>query len=395
MLFYVPLEPYVERYTMQWSAPIVGWLERRWIEAGIEYRRVEGTMGDVQRTIKTGCVLDAVGRSLFSFSQIGQLLRLAEEGRITSKDVIYFDDFWTPGMEALPYAFSLMGIKPKMFAFLHAQSVDEFDFTYPMRHWMRHVEKAQGTFLDGIFVCGHTLKDLVVFGGVAPADKVVVTGHPFCSEEVMERMPSRHKVIYSERKNQVVFSSRFDAEKNPCFFLEVARRVIEEYPLINARFVICTGAPKLRSNYPKALEDLEWSMSVHPKGIILREGLTKEQYYEILCESKVQMNTADQDFVAITLLEASVAGCFPIYPYFRSFPETLRRNTMFMYERLDVDSAVDKIVNVLTVDQSLLWSDGALQKRAWIHERFDTSWKRQLIAMGLMKGTIDDPYEGY
>lgn len=385
-LFYLPLESYKERYTLQWSAPVTGWLERRWRQAGIAYRRIEGAEHlQAPRPIKTGCVLDAVKRSQFCFSQLSELLTLAEEGQVTDEDVIYLDDFWTPGFSALPYCLTLLGVRPKIFAFLHAQSVDEFDFTYPMRQWMRHFETGQGQVLDGIFVCGPCLQELVVRGGIASASKVHVTGHPFCSDEVRERMPDRPL----ERQNQVVFSSRWDREKNPDFFLRVAHRVLQDRP--QARFVVCTSSPTIRSNDPHLITLLHRACQEHPGQIVLKENLSKEQYYAELCRSKIQCNTASQDFVAITLLEASVAGCYPLYPWFRSFPETLFRRTDYLYEMLDEQHLARKIIAVL--DRDDLWTPEALRQREWIHSRFDTSWLRMTNLMGLTQVPISDPYQ--
>ena len=135
-LFYMPLEPYKERYTVQLSAPNTGWLESRWRQHGVNYHRVEGK--SLNDEIKTGSVLDATGRGYWACSQVMELLRYVNEGLVSDDDVIYFDDFWHPGISALPYAFHLIGINPRMYAMLHAQSIDPFDFTYPMRGWMRH-----------------------------------------------------------------------------------------------------------------------------------------------------------------------------------------------------------------------------------------------------------------
>jgi hypothetical protein len=405
MLYYVPLESIPSRYTMQWAAPRTGWLERNWIKAGVEYKRIDplvdvAAYDELRKAdasvIKTGSVVDGVGRSLQTFEQVKHLLILAEQGKVTSEDVIFFDDFWTPGLEALPYAFHLLGIKPKMYAFLHAQSVDEFDFTHPMREWMRPIETGFAAALDGIFVCCPTLKDLVCFGGIAPRDKVHVTGHPFSSEEVMERMPADYRMQMSgrdangkpftnsagqalafPRKNQVVWSSRWDSEKNPKFFVNVMLETIQD-TFSDARFVVCTSAPQLRSNNPSLVTLLKAAIAKYPTRIELREGLTKEEYYAILCESKVQFNCANQDFVAITLLEASVAGCYPIYPYFRSFPETFLWNKghEFMYGHLDQGHAVGAICDV--VHDDTLWTADKIKGRSWIHRRFDDSWIRML-----------------
>jgi glycosyltransferase involved in cell wall biosynthesis len=388
-LFYLPLEPYKERYTMQWSAPKTGWLERMWIKAGVKYTRIDGQVDGAPSPIKTGCVLDAVKRSKFCFSQISQLLSLAEAGKVKNEDVIYMDDFWTPGISAIPYAFHLLDLTPRIFAFLHAQSVDEFDFTHPMRWWMRDFEIGIGKVLEGIFVCGPCLQELVVRGGIAPKSNVHVTGHPFCEEEVRERMVGLD--LYAKREQKVVFSSRWDTEKRPWFFLKVADEVLKQRP--DTKFVICTSSPKLRSNRTMWLHLLDTYREKYPNNVILKEGLSKEDYYKELVTAKIQMNTADQDFVAITLLEASVAGAFPIYPYFRSFPETFEYNTDYMYERQSVWHAANKVIGVL--DRDDLWTKDELDSRAWIHARFNLSWYRMLRVMEGFSIEDQSPYQNY
>lgn len=391
MLYYMPLEAYKARYTMQWSAPKTGWLERRWRDASVSYKRIEGRDEALENRgeIKVGSVVDGVGRSIYAMAQIKELLLLAEQGQVSSSDVIYFDDFWHPGMEALRYAFDLMGIRPRMFAFLHAQSVDEFDFTYPMRHWMRHYERGNAAILDGIFVCGPCLQELVARGGIAPIEKVIVTGHPYASDEVVERMFKDSEGQWSPpwdeiRENKVVFTSRFDAEKNPHFFLDI----VEHFAINNedVRFVLCTGGKQIKSTDPSAIERLHSMLKSYPEHLELKENLEKEEYYRELCTAKVQLNTADQDFVAITLLEASTAGTYPIYPYFRSFPETFEYRPGFMYQRLNLEDAVQMIRDVVYRDD--LWDKTSILDRQWIHKRFDNSWERMLKAM---TGDLDFP----
>jgi len=386
MLYYVPLEPYKERYTWQLSHPVTGWMERKWREVGIEYRRIGGVR-DGKVGIEKGVVLDAVGRSRWSFSQVEQLLELTDRGEIKSEDCIYFEDFWTPGVEALPYLFDQIGVHPRMYSMLWAQSVDEFDFTAGMKYWIRPIEQGYGKIYDGIFVGHPLLKELVVQGGIAPESKVFVVGLPFCTEEVNERMPWREGAWEMERLQKVVYSSRWDTEKDPLFFLKVVSKVLEQRP--DTKFVVCTGSKKVRSNDLALVEKLDEAVEVHKGQLQVHTNCTKEEYYSELCTARVQINTALQDFVAFTLLEASVAGAYPLYPYFRSFPLTFRRDRRFLYERQDVEDCTRKVCCAL--DRDDLWTRDAIQNRAWIHNRFDLTWKRQLAVMGLVEGWYDEP----
>jgi len=380
MLYYVPLESYEERYTMQWSAPITGWLERNWIKADIRYARIDSTENRKGVTpITTGGVLDTLKRNRHCCDQVNQLMALASTGVVTSKDIIYFDDFWHFNMQALAYHFHQLGITPKMFAFCHAQSVDEFDFTYPMRHWMRNFEKGIGKILDGIFVNCDVLRNLLQMAEIG-VGKIHVTGHVFCEEEVEERMPkagggkSRAKF---ERKNHILFTSRWDTEKNPDFFLRVAEQLLRVRK--DLKFIICTSAKRIESNDVALERLLLKKVAEYPGNIILKEGLTKEEYYEELCKAKIQLNTADQDFTSIALLEASVAGCYPLYPNFRSFPQAFKHMKGYMYHHQDLEDCVSQINWILAREKN--WSGDDIKHRAWIHKRHNTSWARMINIM--------------
>jgi len=188
-------------------------------------------------------------------------------------------------------------------------------------------------------------------------------------------------LVIERKRNKVVFSSRWDTEKDPRFFLSVMRMVIHKIP--NAEFVICTGADKIRSNNPSLLEDLNVCLNLHPKNLFLLEGLTKEQYYDELVTSKIQFNCANQDWVSFTLLEASVAGCYPIYPNFRSFPEALDNRQEFMYKKDDIDSAANLICEILTTTEPH-WDHRAISwRRKMIHMRYNDTWRRILDVMGI------------
>lgn len=369
-LFYVPLESYKERYTCQLSAPKTGWLERNWIKAKVNYQRIDGSLNEVTGNIKNGCVLDAVRRGIHCCSQIQEILQRLQTGEITSEDCIYFDDFWTPGISALPYAFELMGVKPKMYCMLHAQSVDQFDFTYKMRHWMRHFEKGIAAIMDGIFVTSTCLRDLLLYHGVGTKDNVFICGLPYNSEEVREHFPKFPGGYPLPKNHQVIYSSRWDKEKDPEFFMEVMEFAILKR--VDVKFVITTSAPELRSNEPRLIRKVKNLASLFPYNIEIRENLTKEEYYWALLESKVQMNTADQDFVSWTLLEATTCGCRPLYPNFLSFPEALQFNNEFMYQKGSVSDAVRML------DRSLKQPK---ESYAHIYKPFDQSWLRMLEIM--------------
>lgn len=338
MLYYMPLESYKARYTSQLSGiGESGWLESRWLENQIPHCRIEPDY-QVNTDITHGEVLDGCQRGIYSCLQIAKLLEFIQQGAVTSDDAIYFDDFWTPGIEALPYAFHQAKIKPKMYALLHAQSVDEFDFTFDMLPWIRHFEKGNASILDGIFVSCGLLGDLVYKQGLADRNKIYVTGLPYNKDKVKEyittNIPNFSEI---QKENQVIFTSRFDKEKNPDFFLSLAESYYEIDRTV--KFVMTTSHSDIKSNMREFNRIIDKFSSL--PNLTVKIGLSKTEYYKELLKSKIQFNCADQDFVSWTLLEALTCNCIPIYPNFRSFPEILPITNL--YAKNNIASACIKI----------------------------------------------------
>lgn len=319
-LVYMPLEPLKARYTELLSRPD-GWIESVFKE-NFNVKALRPSMEDVPEAlnITTGEVLDSVNRPLWALEQIQMWLKERQHG-----EYIYFDDFFHPGIEALPYSRSHY----KAFAFCWAQSFDCFDFTRPMVQWMRPYEHMVMELLEGVFVANQMLADLIITVNPAWEEKVHVVGLPFSSKDVRSQID----ITRSPEAFDVVYASRLDKEKNPLFFLDVVRAMPE------LEFVICTGHDKLKGTETEVVEILN-NDNLRPKNLTIRANLNKGAYYNILHNSKVQFNCADQDWVSFTLLEALSFECTPVYPMYRSFVETLYEfGAPYMYRRGSVDSA--------------------------------------------------------
>ena len=88
-LYYCGLESYVQRYTYQ----LQDWNERVFQDREINYVPVLGQNLDDSKQIVTGSVLDAHGRTFYSMTQMAELIRLMQQGEVTSDDVIFFESF--------------------------------------------------------------------------------------------------------------------------------------------------------------------------------------------------------------------------------------------------------------------------------------------------------------
>lgn len=371
-LFYLPLEAYKERYTWFMSCKD-GWAEDNFKKFGVDFERIEGT--SLGKEITTGVVLDAYGRSYYSHSQINKLILKIRAGEVKDGDVIYTEDFWTPGIESLFYIRQLTGIKFKIGCFFHAQSVDDTDFTASMKDWIKGIEKGYIMGYDYIFVCSPILKDLMrkyyteeeeylQNGAKEFEDKIHVVGLPFNSAKLKEQIKYKPK----KKEPFVLFSSRFDKEKNPLFFLKLVRACPDiQFKLVKPRAKI--------TNDPVVQEALIRT-SIECFNLEIVDTSDKKTYYDLLNRAEVQFNCANQDWVSWTLLEAIAFGCKPLYPNWKDFPFELdSEKNECIYEKDNLDDCKSKLYQLFKT---------TLHATDRIVKKHDSSWESYLKIMGLI-----------
>jgi len=310
-VWYAGLEPYTERYTEL----LTGWVRAAWGPRG-HLVCIPGDQRPVA-PIRTGVVLDAYRRGQWATAQTYQLLTRLEEATHWP-DVIYLDDLFHPGFAALPYVFALQPHRrpPRLYVRNWAQSVDEYDFTHPMRAWMRPYEQMVAAACTGVFVASSVQAD--AWHIAALPGTVHVVGLPFDVADVRARCPDAlYAVPYLVRPRRVLYSSRWDAEKQPHFFMDLATVLHQADPTIEC--AVATGSPALRSTDPTAVERAH---ALAAQGVLtLYPGLDRAAYYRLVATSRVHFNCALQDYVSFTLLEASALGTPTVAPAWRSFPE--------------------------------------------------------------------------
>lgn len=340
-LYYMGLEPYKARYTLQlqeWNRSV---FERR----GIDYVIVPGETLSNDKAIVTGQVLDAHGRTYYGMSQLMNLVRYMKLGELNSDDVIYFEDMFQPGIESLPYILNQVSPehRPKIFVRCLAQSIDPDDFVHVwnMSTWMGHYEKMVDSFVDGMLASNEEMvAHMKIAGWTSPLYNI--SGLAFGKKEVLSRVNSIKP--FKERSMRVVFSARWDQEKQPDFYMDLieAWHNIEGLPKVE--FAVCSGS-KLKSNNQSYMER---TYEFVDRGLLkLYEDLEKNEYYTIINDSRVVFNCALQDWVSNTVSEADTLGCNVLYPGYRSFPETFANDYTRLYVPWSITDAINKLKPLL------------------------------------------------
>jgi len=375
-LFYMGLEPYEGRYTLQ----LQDWSEAAFKERGIDYVIVPGETIDNTKSISVGQVLDAHGRSYFGMSQLMNLVQMMRNGECGGEDVVFFEDMFQPGIESLPYIMCQIPEeqRPQIYLRCLAQAVDPDDFVHVwgMSKWMSLYEQMCNE-IPNVHILA-TNEEMVAHMRIANWNAPIynISGLSFGKREVLSRINNQVKP-WTERSDRVVFAARFDQEKQPDFFMDVIEMVKAINP--NIEFAVLSGGP-LRSNNEKYLTRA-LQMEADGKLTILKD-LQKNDYYNVVNDSKVMFNCALQDWVSNTVSEADALGCNVVYPAYRSFPETFANDHTRLYMPWSKEDAVNKILAGIEAPSDKMgkisdWTNGTIDRMLDIMEgRFDDIWLR-------------------
>ncbi len=372
-IFYMGLESYQARYTYQ----LTDWTKRAYDKRGIKYEIVPGDTIDDSEAIVTGQVLDAHGRSYFSMSQMMNLVKMLKAGEITSNDAIFFEDMFQPGMESLPYILQQTPEKyrPTIYLRCLAQAIDPDDFVHVwgMSKWMSLYEQMCNEIPNVVILASN--EEMVAHMKIAnwKAPIYNISGLSFGKEEVQSRVEQKP---FMERKNRVVFGARWDQEKQPQFFMDMITKFKEKHP--ETEFAICQGGP-LRSNNDYYVKEAKY---LQKQGLLtIHENLKKNDYYNILADSRVLFNCALQDWTSNTVSEADALGCNVLFPAYRSFPEVFANDHTRLYVPWSQQDAMAKLELLLSkpspsMGQISDWTNGTIDRMLDIMTGKGEQWRR-------------------
>jgi len=381
-LYYMGLEPYEARYTLQ----LQQWNTEAFDKRKLDYVVVPGELLTTDQSIVTGQVLDAHGRSYFGMSQMMSLVKLMKEGEVTSEDCIFFEDMFQPGIESLPYIMNQVSEehRPKVFVRCLAQSVDPDDFVHVwgMEKWMSLYEKMVNEFVTGVLATNEEMvAHMKIAGWTAPIYNI--SGLAFGKEEVRRRLLELEEFKpFEERKMRVAFTARWDQEKQPDFYMDLIEEWYARYGKKHGiEFCLLSGG-ELRSNndsYMKRTKKLQ-----KQKKLVIHENLSKNDYYRILNDTRVVFNCALQDWVSNTVSEGDALGCNVLFPAYRSFPETFANDRDRLYIPWSIDDVIDKMHPLLSVqhqNQGKIsdWTNGTIDRCIDIMQGDGEEWRRDSV----------------
>ena len=290
-LFFVPIEPFEERYSTQWLTWFKTVLGKTECFEDVVYIEPEPLTKD----LSSGEFLDVVGTNHYKASQLRTLLAYIHANELCDGDIIFLMDAWFPGMEMLAYARDGLQLNFKIAGCLHAGTWDKHDFLSQqgMGSWAEDLENSWFKILDLIFVATEFHKSLIRMNRIVQdPDKIKVTGFPIYEKDVTSLSLQPNDV---DKKLQVVFPHRLAPEKCPECFDNLRELDAEKRG-------VAAGLEFLRTKD-------------HYK------ATGKKGYYSALDSSLVAVSFAQQETWGIAMQEAVICGCLPLVPDRLSYSE--------------------------------------------------------------------------
>jgi glycosyltransferase involved in cell wall biosynthesis len=292
-VFLIDLESVETRYTSQWKAHVPSLLRK----VGHNVQIISGPE-DIPSATTPGAFLNFGGTNIYKSSQVEQLGRLFCNGSIAAGDHFIFTDAWHPGIINLKYMSELLNIPIKIHALWHAGSYDPQDFLGRLignAPWVRHAEKSFFHAIDHNYFATDFHIDLFLYqlldlGRIADKEtvdelfsngKIIRTGWPM---EYMQDALLDYKNM--PKRNLILFPHRIAPEKQ----VDIFRDLKEHLP--QYEFVVCQD-----------------------------QQLTKNEYHNLLGESKLVFSANLQETLGISWYEGAVVDAIPMVPDRLSYSE--------------------------------------------------------------------------
>lgn len=275
MIYLIDLENNPTRYTAQWKTH----LPKKLAESGIEVSVISGS--EEPQTVSEGAFLNFASTNRYKSEQIIKVTELFESKKVKDKDIFLFADAWHPGILQVRYMIELLDIEAEIHSIWHAGSYDPWDFLGRKvnKQWSYPAEIAFFEACDINYFATefHIKLFLESFKGVTES-KIVRSGLP------MEYMKDYCYTL--PKKDQIVFPHRMSVEKNVKLLKEV-EKLLPQY-----KFIFCQ-----------------------------EEGMTKDEYYKTLAESKVVWSGSYQETLGIGMMEGWLSECRMVVPECLSYAE--------------------------------------------------------------------------
>ena len=299
-VYIVDIEAVDTRYTKQWKEHLPEQLRIGLVRDGVKY--IEGTEfeyesakypgpdvvvisgGDVPQSTTPGAFLNFGGTNVYNSNQLMQIAELFCKGKVHNGDYFLYTDAWNPTVIQLRYMAELLGVNIRIGGMWHAGSYDPQDFLGRLigdAPWVRLAEQSMYHCYNDNYFATQFHVDLYRQTFDIDDSKVRIVGWPM---EYLRNSLTAYAGM--EKRNLILFPHRIAPEKQVDIFRDLKETMVEY------EFVICQ-----------------------------EQQLTKNEYHNLLGESKLVFSANLQETLGISWYEGALVNSIPMVPNRLSYSE--------------------------------------------------------------------------
>ena len=292
------MESVETRYTGQWKSHVPNLLKK----AGHNVQIISGPT-DIPSATTPGAFLNFGGTNIYKSSQVEQMGRLFCSGSVHPGDHFIFTDAWHPGIINLKYMSELLGIPVVTHGLWHAGSYDPQDFLGRLvgnKPWVRHAEKS---FFHA-FDYNYFATDFHISMFYTNLLNDYPTENPWFNEHLDE-------VLKGE-------DSRFVRTGWPMEYMDNTLTMYKNMPKRDLILFPHRIAPEKQV---EIFRDLATHLPQYEFVVCQDQQLTKNEYHNLLGESKIVFSANLQETLGISCYEGAIVDAIPMVPDRLSYSE--------------------------------------------------------------------------
>jgi hypothetical protein len=275
----VDIEAVDTRYTKQWKEHLPTQLRRATNEDVVV---ISG--GETPQATTPGAFLNFGGTNVYKSKQLETIGEMFCKGQVSDGDYFLYTDAWNPTVIQLKYMASLLNIEIIIGGMWHAGSYDPQDFLGRLigdADWVRNAEQSMYDCYDDNFFASQFHIDLFEKSLDIDDNKTHRVGWPM---EYLASSLDSYKGM--EKRDLILFPHRVAPEKQ----IEIFRDLKAQLPQYD--FVVCQ-----------------------------EQELTKNEYHNLLGESKLVFSANLQETLGISWYEGALVDSIPMVPDRLSYSE--------------------------------------------------------------------------
>ena len=296
-IFLVDLESVETRYTGQWKTHVPKLLKK----AGHNVQVISGPT-DIPSATTPGAFLNFGGTNIYKSAQVEQMGRLFCSGAVKPGDHFLFTDAWHPGIINLKYMSELLQIPVTTHGLWHAGSYDPQDFLGRLvgdKPWVRHAEKSfYHAFDHNYFATDFHIRMFY--------------------ENLIQADPDRKSSMYKTVIEDTVFNNKVVRTGWPMEYMD---SILTPYKNMPKRDVILFPHRIAPEKQVEIFRDLKEHLPQYEFIVCQDQQLTKNEYHNLLGESKLVFSANLQETLGISWYEGALVDAIPMMPDRLSYSE--------------------------------------------------------------------------